>query len=330
MKRILTFLLLMLTGVALATTGHLIDLTCPVCGTKTQGTEMFSTNTAAGADRDLLQRAGGGQPLLLSTVTCPQCHYSASEGSFAQPVDPRLAAWVKAGVKVPAYKTYPSERFTEGLRAKDQPPAWVSHALIAEQMRFMGAPADDVSHRDMQVVWSMRFELNPLDDLAGEEGWKLIREAGQTAPDQNRADAELALSRQALANLDKFPADKRGLVVGTAAFLLRAHGENVDVLAALDSYEPTGPTAENWKSVAAETREAIALERTYQAKALASLNEAIAASQEPAVLIYLTGELHRRMGDRDAARAAYARAASEKGLPDWLKTWVTEQAALVK
>lgn len=265
-KTILSLILMaLLVGPGRATTGHLIDLKCPVCGAATQGTELFSTNNAAGADRDLLQRAGGGQPLLLLTVTCPKCHYSADSDDFEKPVDPELAAAVKAGrIKMPAYKTYPSEFYTEGLRAKDQPPAWVSHALIAEQMRLQGASPDELSHRLMQVVWSMRFEANPLRDLAGDEAWKLMIETLPLNPEEtgNRADAEVLLARRALADLDKFPADKRQLVASTAAFLLRSHGENEELLEFLESYQPEVP----WPLQ--ETREAISLERAYQQQVL--------------------------------------------------------------
>lgn len=317
------FLFALLVGTGRATTGHLIDLKCPVCGTATQGTELFSTNNAAGADRDLLQRAGGGQPILLLTVTCPQCHYSADSDDFEKPVDPKVAAAVKAGqIKMPAFKTYPSEYYTEGLRARDQPPAWVSHALIAEQMRLQGADPDDLSHRLMEVVWSMRFEANPLGDLASDEAWKLMLKTLPLSPDEggNRADAEVLLARRALADLDKFPADQRQVVAGTAAFLLRSHGENEELLAFLSGYHPDVP----WP--VQETREAIALERGYQEQVLAAL----AQVKEPKpVLVYLTGELYRRMGEKEKAREAYTRAQGMKDLSETLEVWIPQQLKLL-
>ncbi len=331
--RKIVLLVLILAAVASATTGHLIALKCPVCGTATQGTELFSTNNAAGVDRDLLERAGGGQPLLLQTVTCPKCHYSADESEFEKPVDPKLAEAVKAGqFPVPAFKTYPSGAFTEGLRAPDQPPAWVSHALIAQQMRFLKAPPGEQSHRDMQVIWSMRFEANPLSDLAGDEAWKLMVDAAGLSPDEtrNRANAEVLIARKAIAGLASFPADKRQLVAGTAACLLRAHGENEDVLKFLAAYTPTGATAENWSSVVAETRAAITLERTYQELALGSIAEAIKATPgDTLVLTYLTAEIQRRMGRTAEARAAYLQVQGMPDQPDWLKPWLTEQLKLV-
>lgn len=329
--RVLTIVMLLL-GVALATTGNLVPLKCPVCQTATRGTQLFSTNNAAGADRDLLERAGGGQPILLQAVTCPKCHYSADADDFEKPVDPTLATAVKSGTfKLPAYKTYP-ERFTEGLRAKDQPPAWVSHALIAEQMRFSKEPASKFSHRDMVVVWCLRFEANPFADHASEEAWKLILEKVPLNPGEsrNRADAEVAAARKAVADLSAFPAEKRQMVAGTAAFLLRSHGENVDLLKFLEAYQPEGPMADNWRSVVEETRQVVALERTYQEKALASLQDAIAqrGQDDQVVLTYLCGELLRRMGKNADARAYYDKASMMKP-PEWLQDWIGEQIKLV-
>ncbi len=329
--RVLTLFLLLL-GVALATTGNLVPLKCPVCQTATQGTQLFSTNNAAGADRDLLERAGGGQPVLLQTVTCPSCHYSADTDDFEKSVDPALASAVKSGTfKLPAYKTYP-DRFTEGLRAKDQPPAWVSHALIAEQMRFRKEPASKLSHRDMVVVWCLRFEANPFTDHASEEAWKLMLEKVPLNPglSRNRADGEVAAARKAVADLSVFPADKRQLVAGTAAYLLRNHGENADLLKFLEVYQPEGPIAETWRSVVEETRQVVGLERTYQEKALASLQDAIAqqSQDDQVVLTYLCGELLRRMGKSADARAHYEKASTMEP-PEWLQDWIKEQIKLV-
>ncbi|MEW6277512.1 MAG: hypothetical protein AB1758_02735, partial [Candidatus Eremiobacterota bacterium] len=285
-----------------------------------------------GIDRDLLERARGGQPVLLDPVTCPKCLYSASSDVFDEPVDEGTKKWILSKpLLVPQHR--PGLRGpTEGMEPEGARfPAWVRHDLIAQIRRHQGAGPDELSYRLCEVAWSVRFEENPFQEgFTSDEADAAVVASGVAVPDPAGRDDvafDLAVARALLPKLPGLPPAQRRPAAMLAGFLLRTHGEHPELLEAL-------PTLALGSELEAAVRTSIELERGYQARALTEIEKLLpslpADSENLPVLTYLAGELHRRLGRPEPARDYFRKAAALPNAQDWVKAWSAEQEKLTQ
>lgn len=149
---------------------------------------------------------------------------------------------------------------------------------------------------------------------------ELFKRQAKPVDDENRADRQLKMARDLLLKLGSLPETQRRPAANWIGYVLREHGENVDLLAALPFLLKHLPV-----ELEARVKTTVEREQGYQRLALRELQQT-AGSQSN--LIYLKGELHRRLGEYPQARAAYGEAAKHQS-KEWLAKWIKEQSALL-
>jgi hypothetical protein len=133
------------------------------------------------------------------------------------------------------------------------------------------------------------------------------------SPSQDWAAVRLALAERQLAGGQPLQ----------GALILREHGENERVLELLPRLGPP--------PLVRAVIVSIGRERLYQRRAVALFSELREQTADPgrrAELAYLLGELHRRLGEREAARRWFAEVRPGPGVSARLLRWTFEQRAL--
>ena len=320
------FVLLLVAGAAWGTTWEKVELACPLCGEKVTGMVIMSTNTFGGTDSDFLQRAVGAQPILITPIVCGNCYYAGHRADFDKEV--KLSDDVKKKLRE---NLKPPVAVKKGGDARDLPP-WARYDLIAQHYAITIEKPETIAHCYLCAAWSVRLTAElPQTNLpkVDQEKVDAYAEKIKKQDDESRAQHGVRLGTELSRMLETVP-DKDKRIVGLSAIgVLRGYGENAlaeDTLKRLGKSMPK----KDFQSLEKQLSESIGLERTYQKKAL-PLFEKLAAdksNQQQAVLMYLCGELHRRLGQPKEALAWYDKALAEKG-PDWLPDLAKKQKQLV-
>lgn len=320
---------MLVVAIAWGTTAHEQDVKCPVCSTTFQVAVMMSTNTAGGSDRDFCRHAGGTDPVILAIAACPKCHYANYADALTEKKPPKVSPELKKAIlagqlRVPAHEP---RRPDFDAHAPGDIPAWVAYDLRAQICRLKPKPdPEELLMLYLNAAWSLRSEDNPFHGMVDEAAAKvlegLFKDQLPPKPDENPADLRLKLARQFLARLEGLAPAQQPPVAAWIGYTLREHGENLELLKALPSLQKFLPSDRLEERV----KKTVEREQNYQKLALKELARQPKAENQ-ANLLYLKGELHRRLGQNSEARGAYQQA-SQKSPPDWLKVWIREQTAL--
>jgi len=321
---VLTAASLVLIGRAvLATSVERVTVTCPICGREIEAEELVSTNNLGGQDTDFLMRAGGQNPIMIIAITCPKCLYSGYLGDFREPVSEEFKA------KFTAAKLRP-------LDSIDKP--WVRHDLIAQVMKLKDATPRTLAGQYLKESWAARLADNPFEVLyqrfsPKEDEWvsNHYKELESFARDKNPAEREVDDARAVLAGVDAAPAEQRYAMVVYALRKLRDHGENELVAQAMPLLQPH-LDGDDWSLLSVRVNASAEVERRAQRKALANYTLALQGDDldenTRIVHTYLSGELQRRLGHYEQARALYRQAQKFEKKPEWLDEVVARQLTL--
>jgi len=109
--------------------------------------------------------------------------------------------------------------------------------------------------------------------------------------------------------------------------LYRSYGENTEAKRVLAVLRPAMPK-EAFDKLEKSVSSSIELEGRYQLQALGHFETVVKEEKDAAqkaVVLYLCGELNRRLGRWAEAKKFFEAAEKEKGAPEWLAGWLKEQ-----
>lgn len=289
--RLLLTCLLLCSSLALASTEFRATRFCPACGHSVKVLIQMS-HTSAGASRDLCRRVLGTNPVLLALGTCPDCLYTSWADDLPE--------------KKPAH---PTGRLSYLHCPTDQRPvpAWAQWQLRAQIDERKPKPdAERLLNDWMSSAWSVRLTSDEIGD-------KLNDQAADWFGKEIKQDQTVEWARAQAHAVASWPAEHRSDRALLAAAILRREGELLEVERLL----PELPADLN-----EPLRASLARERDCFTHA-----EPYAATPANPVIIYLHGELLRRLGRDSEARAEFDRALANPKLGE-LAAWAREQKAL--
>ncbi|MBK9365834.1 MAG: hypothetical protein IPN01_05870 [Deltaproteobacteria bacterium] len=293
--RALLLTLLLAPTLAFAARVGLTTASCPLDGAQVSVYERLSTNTHGGWDSDLAAYDSESQWRSFALSACPKDGLILPGSNFGRPVSAAQRAALEAALKAQRAAKAPSTT------------AWERYARAAELRRAMGDDGLEVAQLYLEGSWTARDEA--VGVYLGLEG---PIEAEQILA---YGDAELLkpegqkLARTLLYNLARV-AHRGGFLKARDGYLSR--------------YEalPELTSAEREKSKRLKTL-ATGPEAAMQRLALVELARFLKASGAPAERVararYLQADLHRRLGDEDAAIQGYAQVALDEEAPEQLR-----------
>lgn len=329
-----------------------VDVTCPVDGHKFKAVYIAMSNGWGGTDTDFCRHAYNTRPLALRCWTCPQCKFSGLPADFGVEIKRvkdkddefvyktvEIAADLKEKLKA---DLKPAKAVGKSTPQRDIP-GWIKYDLLAQTYAISGKRHLDIGNAYIYAAWDHRQAgFTYLDNF--EEFIDLWN--------KYKLDVKpLDLNNQKITNRMEYETAKAKLIKDDiagkkykgvnllltryiAATLHRKHGENDEALALIDAMGDDLKGNSVVEAAVKKMKQTIEDERAYQKKALAEFE--LAAEKDglkPAELgdvHYMCGEIARRLGDKEKARAAFQKAADLDGALKTTKELATRQLELVK
>ncbi len=317
-----------------ATTIALISLSCPVCNNRFDGYTLTSTNSFGGQDRDFLTRAVGEQPLVIVAQTCPKCFYSGYQRDFTAQV--QIPDTVKEQI-LKKKMLKPMTPIAEGAEPRETP-AYVKYDLIAQTYQLRGQTDEVIAMQLLNASWATRVQSDLPETILGGDLMKKVRnwtssqqKLEETARQENPALYRIQKGKEYEKAARSLEGEPRMIAALAAVATLRQYGEYTETRSALSVLRTVMP-GEQYSRLERLTDDSIAREQGFQSRALALFEKVIPTKQdaeEKASLVYLCGELHRRLGNWDKARSCYGQCLAIEGRPDWLEPLAKEQRGLL-
>lgn len=305
--------LALLAAVAVATTWEVVDVTCPVCANTFKARAWKSTNSAGGVDRDFCQHARGDQTLMFSVWTCPRCKFTG-RGRMFQETPPELVELLKKDNPLKA----PIE-IDPKLTDTEKIPAWVRYDLQYQMMKLgKGAPVEMLAWSRLRAAHTQRFGWRGLYPKPLWAKVKAIRERDKDKLPEGDYAIEIHLARE----LEKEGPDGRLLAAG----LYFGRGESPDARRVLDGLRADKDLTDEKKKIVAGLDERLAREKRFLALALPLFQEAAPKSKHRLDVLYLCGELQRKIGRTEKAIETLDALLKEK-LSGGQRKWVEEALA---
>lgn len=319
-----------------------VDVVCPVDGTKFKAARLKRTNFWGGTDRDFCQHAYKTFPLEVQVWICPGCSYGGTEAQFSgadgKPIVLDDATKRKLREELKPANALPKRVTQENV------PAWVRFDLMAQGLKLRGAPAREIAVAYLYGAWIVRQRgvtylqyFEEFEELYARYGLDKQPLDLWGSKVTNRTDYDLGKAAKLVEDIGegRFRGTNLLLARYLAAYVYRKHGENAEALALHEQIEDEAEKTNSIVHGALATMKAsIDLERGLQGKALAAFEEAALDAKitgaERGDVLYQTGEIQRRLGRADEARAAYRKAIENEGTGEQTKAWAQEQIKLVE
>ncbi|MBU1108013.1 MAG: DUF2225 domain-containing protein [Candidatus Riflebacteria bacterium] len=311
-----------------ATRSSSVQLQCPICNSSISARELMSTNNFGGVDTDFLQIAMGASPILIRPSTCLKCGFSGYIDDFSSEAKKSIPATLTASIMQekalkPAVDLASYTNHTEM-------PAWAKYDLIAQVRKLENRPAGEIAHQYLSAAWSVRLEDNlplPKEDLKLAADFlqaKFADKFKNREANPSTTMVEIAFELLKIAE-SASPQDARAALIGSLMYL-RQHGENPTALKAMSSLLPI-LDGETGKRIEESLKASIAREQGFQRLAIENFKIAINEEKNAelkARFCYLTGELHRRLGEIKEARAWFEIVRAIKERPSFLDEALAE------
>lgn len=304
-------------------------LRCPVCGKKFQVWVVATTNNFGGQDTDFYSCASGASPVPFSAHICPKCFYAGYRTDFGS--DVKFEDSIKAILRK---QLGPPPGFSKPVEANSWPP-WLKFEQIMRTYQVLHQPAEDIAYVCLRASWCVRMREvlygveNEMSSSALGLSDSLIKASGGV--DGNPAKREVTVGRELFHKVLSPSYLGNPAEPLAAIYLLRSHGENEEVLT-LIPYVEQHLTMTAFETLRDSLQNSIALERYYQRLAINYFTMAIKENDdcsELPLLLYLTGELNRRLGDYSEARRLFKLAIQQASISDELDRLFRDQLALV-
>ena len=297
-----------------------VAVVCPLFGHHFTAQTAVSDTTVVAFDSDLCRRPPGGSPYLLSVWTCPYCFFSAYQADFRGSLDPKfrdleLIRYPLDPKVVEQADIFPATKYLN---------AEAFYKLAGKDARFLA----DLTLRGSYACRVAEVEEPPeVADLR-----ETLRNAilnGKRRISVEEVHLELAADLRRRLAAGEFQEDRERVYRYLLADSLRQAGERIEARTLFEALATDDKLPDAYRKAA--RRKAFLCERegVFQEKALAYLQQSESAALLPeaerAVAVYLQGELARRLGKIDDARAQYARAATQTPVPEWLAPIIKQQ-----
>lgn len=317
-------ILLCLLALSLAAAGksRLADVAvvCPLFGHQFTAQTAVSDETKVALDSDLCRRPPGGSPYLFSVWTCPYCFFSAYQEDFRGSLDAKFR-----DLELIRYPLDPKQ-----VQQVDIFPA--TKYLNAEAFyRLAGKDARFLADLTLRGSYACRVaDVVEPPELPGLRSTLLAEVLqGQRRISVEAVHLDLAAALRKRLDAGEVPADRQRIFRYLLADALRQAGERIEARALFDALAADEKLPDAYRIAARGKAFLCEREGALQEKALAYLRESESLSGLPegerAVAVYLQAELARRLGRVEAARADYARAATQPRVPEWLATMIQKQ-----
>jgi tetratricopeptide (TPR) repeat protein len=281
-----------------------VAVTCPLDGTKFTAYEIRATNQHGGRDADNCPHALKTSPLEYHVWACPSCGFAGLKRDFEQKLSEADRTALAGGLR-------PAGEIKRGAKQAEIP-GHVKFDLLAQVATLRKSPPEQAGLAWLGASWCARQQGAPyLNDF---EEWEKLRDVYNlnqmpiSLGKKNRTDFDLEAARKVEKDIDAKKYEKgvnRTLSRYLAAYLHRKHGENAEAARWLDELEKLKGENSVVDEAAAAMRASIPVEQGYQKKALEGYRAACEAGSfakpDAAEAAYLIGELHRRLGEKDAA-----------------------------
>lgn len=302
---------------------------CPVCANRFSIAVVISTNSFGGIDPDLLERARGSQPVLYEIATCPRCYYSGYTDDFS----PKAKVPEKIKKACLSKKVFKPKKSISRNSKDCSVPAWISYDLLAQEYLFMKKGKDVIGNAFLRASWAVRLGWEPAiynDELFKEMDVLLRDEFKKNSgekKERNAALIEIESARSLWKQAQNPKSQNRKLLLLTSLYVLRSHGENTDILSLLPLLKDL-LTEEEYKRLEAYTTDSIFQERYYQKKVIKNFSEIVPETKsltKKSIIIYLLGELNRRLENWTDAKNYYEEALKFNETPDYIREYVESQ-----
>ena len=200
--------------------------------------------------------------------------------------------------------------------------------LIAQIAVLKGSKKSELADIYMHSAWAVRLESS--DSIRGlyspppdEWEWFNSYRKSLKLPDARARLKRIEEALVLLSMISTFPNKYRLTAAILSISELRSRGENGSILSTMPSIKSIFPR-KKWGELDKQIRSSIELEQKYQRLALASFEAALIDTREQidaekrAIYTYMTGEIARRLGDKERARTQYEAALKIKDAPAWL------------
>jgi uncharacterized protein (DUF2225 family) len=303
----------LLAAVARATTWEEITVECPVCANKFEARSWMSTNEMGAPDRDFCKHAAGGQVFMFAIWTCPKCAYTGYRSDFLDEEVPKeLVARLKR--ENPLKRPVP---FSEDLKDTEDIPTWARYDLYDQVLALQDAKASSRAWTLLRAAWSQRFDWWSIVPKELQEAEKPLAKKYEDQLDGWRYSSYITLGSL----VEKH---EKGdlLLLGAGYYLFRGESPAADRLVKrLEERKDLSPAM---KEAVADFRARIDREREYLARALPLFRKSVATAEHPADILYLCGEIERKLGRHaDAIRTLTSLLADER-VPYDLARWVKD------
>jgi hypothetical protein len=297
-----------------------IDVVCPLFGHHFTAQTAVSDSTVVAFDSDLCRRPPGESPYLLSVWTCPYCFFSAYQADFRGSLEPKyrdleLIRYPLDPKVVEQADIFPATKYLN---------AEAFYKLAGKDARFLA----DLTLRGSYACRVAEVEEPP--ELAGLRA--TLRDAildGKRRISVEEVHLELAADIRRRLGAGEVPADRERIYRYLLADALRQAGQRIEARSLFEALAADDKLPDAYRQAARRKGFLCEREGAFQEKALAYLEQSESAAllpdDERAVAVYLQGELARRLGRIDAARAQYARAATQPSVPEWLAPIIRQQ-----
>lgn len=324
--------LLLLLALAAADERKLVRVKCPVDGARFSAYDVVRTNKWGGIDRDWCAHAFKTRPIDHHVWVCPKCAFAGTKKEFESETEipedarARLRKELKPAVPIP-----------KGAKQKEIA-GHVKFDLLAQVHALRGDGDLKIGMAYLRASWAVR--QSGASDLPDFDEWTRLKERYgltktpmQIGLGKNRSPYDLEKARKLAGDMaDKYKSGtSRVLALYLAAYLNRKHGENREALGWLEKLKELKGQNSFVDNAAKRMAESIELERRYQEKAAAFFERALDGELEKKArgeLLYMMGELHRRLDRADTALAWYDKCI--EAASGGMQKLAAEQRALLK
>ncbi len=289
-----------LVGTAAAADIEATEVICPVSGHSFFGLEIRAVNTLKHRDGDFLLRAEGGNQYATWVWTCPFCFFSARPDAFLYGAevdfDPSSIETMEL-----------NQETRESDRVQLLIPPGLKYRNATAYYFSIGEPPYELGVLQLHASWAVRMSTVSMPKGPLGTWWKSylkITEEGDYTSEETQLLAIAEDLREKLRGADD-PGKRIELMYILASTLRRAgeHKQAVPILKELFSIPEIGEI----RPAAAQELDLAITEAAFQKQAVRYFMEAVQLKEtlpnDKLQSIYLIGELSRRLGMYDQAKA---------------------------
>jgi uncharacterized protein (DUF2225 family) len=309
-----------------ASEDKLVDVVCPVDGTKFKAVSVGYHPAWGGIDRDFCSHAVKGCPLELKVWVCPTCYYTGFKADF------------EAKAKPPADIVKNLKPLTAIPKNADQKkiPGTTKLDLLAQVRAARGDKPQEIAKAYLYGAWVVRsngavfpYGFEEFEELYARHG---LAKNPLEMKDQNKTDLDFRAAAKIEKELETKPPKNLPLMLNRylLVYIYRRHGEHAKAMKWIEVLETVKGENSILDQAVETAKKSIQEEKEFQKKAAEHFKTAAEklTGKELADVEYILGELYRRLGEKEAAAQWFDKVIARDELKDLVKI-AKEQKALL-